>query len=367
MDKLDLLSKAKRVVIKIGSQILEKDDNIDRDFIESLAKQIKSFEDREFIIVSSGAVLAGIKKLGLKSKPKSITEKQAVASVGQASLIQIYDNIFSEYGITVGQMLLTVEGLQDRRRYIYAKNTLNKLLDFKVVPIINENDAIAVSEIVFGDNDFLASHVALMSDANLLIILSTAGGLYTDDPSNPDAKLINFIDDVDQALSFAKASKSTYGSGGMRSKLEASKIAVDHSIPVIIAPKSQTIITDILLGKDVGTFIYPSKKKQTTKKKSWLKLLSSPKGKIYIDQGAEKAIRSGKSLLPSGIKEVEGIFKAGDVVAISDIEGNIIGKGLINFDYREVNSIKGMRTDKAAEVLGKKVDEVIHIDNMVIF
>lgn len=367
MDKLELLSKAKRVVIKIGSQILEKDDNIDKDFIESLAKQIKSFEDREFIIVSSGAVLAGIKKLGLKSKPKSITEKQAVASVGQASLIQIYDNIFSEYGITVGQMLLTVEGLQDRRRYIYAKNTLNKLLDFKVVPIINENDAVAVSEIVFGDNDFLAAHVALMSDANLLIILSTAGGLYTDDPSNPDAKLINFIDDVDQALSFAKASKSTYGSGGMRSKLEASKIAVDHSIPVIIAPKSPAIITDILLGKDVGTFIYPSKKKHTTKKKSWLKLLSSPKGKIYIDQGAEKAIKSGKSLLPSGIKDIEGVFRAGDVVAIADEEGNVIGKGIINFDYKELSYIKGMKTDRASEILGKKVDEVIHADNMVIF
>lgn len=358
---------ARRVVIKIGSNLLEKDNDIDVSFISDIAKQIHSLKDREFIIVSSGAVLAGIKKLKLSSKPKTITEKQAVASVGQANLIQVYDSIFSRYGITIGQMLLTVEGLQDRKRYIYAKNTLNKLLEFNVVPIINENDAIAVSEIVFGDNDFLAAHVALMSDANLLIILSTAGGLYTDDPSNPDAKLIDKIEDIDRAIGYAKASKSTYGSGGMRSKLEASKIASDHGIHVVIAPKRENIITDILSGKQIGTTILPSKKERVKKRKSWLKLLSSTSGKLYIDQGAKKAIVSGKSLLPSGIKDVEGYFKSKDVVAISDLEGNIIGKGIVNFDYKDLNKIKGLKTDQASQILGKKVEEVIHTDNMVIF
>lgn len=367
MDRKTATTKAKRIVIKIGSQILQKKDTIDIDFIDSLANQIAQNKDREFIIVSSGAVLAGIKKLGLTSKPKTITEKQAVASVGQASLIQIYDSIFSKKGIVIGQMLLTVEGLQDRRRYIYAKNTLNKLLEFGVIPIINENDAIAVSEIVFGDNDFLASHVALMADADLLVILSTAGGLYTDDPSNPQAELIKQIDNIDTALSYAKASKSTYGSGGMRSKLEASKISSDHGIPVIIAPKSESIIDNILKGEEIGTYIKPSKKPKTQKKKSWLKLLSYPKGKIYIDNGAYKALKEGKSLLPSGIKEVEGIFKAKDVVAISDQEGNVIGKGIVSLDHREIAKIKGLKTDHATKILGKKVEEVIHTDDLVIF
>lgn len=366
MDRKTATAKAKRIVIKIGSQILQKEDTIDRDFIESLANQIAKNRDREFIVVSSGAVLAGIKKLGLPAKPKTITEKQAVASVGQASLIQVYDSIFSQKGLIIGQMLLTVEGLQDRRRYVYAKNTLNKLLEFGVVPIINENDAIAVSEIVFGDNDFLASHVALMADADLLIILSTAGGLYTDDPSNPDAQLISVIDDIDKALSYAKASKSTYGSGGMRSKLEASKISADHGIPVIIAPKSFDVIDRILIGEEIGTYIKPFAKHKSHKK-SWLKLLSYPKGKIYIDAGAYRALKEGKSLLPSGIKDIEGIFKPRDVVAISDEEGNVIGKGIVSLDHKELAKIKGLKTEQATKILGKKVEEVIHTDNLVIF
>lgn len=367
MDRSEAIAKAKRIVLKIGSQILQKEENIDRDFITNIADEISRYSDKEFIIVSSGAVLAGIKKLGLYSKPKTITEKQAIASVGQASLIQIYDTIFSEKGLVIGQMLLTVEGLQDRKRYLYAKNTLNKLLELNVIPIINENDAIAVSEIVFGDNDFLASHVALMSDADLLIILSTAGGLYTDDPSNPDAKLIDVIEDIDSAISYAKASKSTYGSGGMRSKLEASKISSDHGIPVIIAPKIKDVLSRILSAENVGTFIKPSQGKSKYRKKSWLKLLSYPKGKIYIDDGAYKALKEGKSLLPSGIKDVEGIFKQKDTVAIADIEGNIVGKGIVSFDYKEIAKIKGLKTKQASKILNKKVDEVIHVDNLVLF
>ena len=367
MERRKYIEKAKRIVIKIGSQLLEKDDDIDTEFISDLARQISLLKDKEIIVVSSGAVLAGVKKLKLPSRPKNITEKQAVASVGQAYLMQIYDKHFSEYNLIIGQVLLTVEGLRERKRYLYAKETLNKLLEFNVVPIINENDAIAVEEIVFGDNDFLAAHVSLLTDANLLIILSTAGGLYTDDPSNIDAKLIEEIKDVDEALNFAKSSKSKFGSGGMRSKLEAAKIATEHSIPVIIAPKKKDIIVDILSGNKLGTFIYPHKAKKASSKKSWLELLSYPKGKLIIDLGAEKALRSGKSLLPSGIKEVEGIFNQKDVVAIANEEGNIIGKGIVNLSYKEIKKIKGFKTEKAKEVLGKDVEEVMHADNIVIF
>ena len=368
MERRQYIEKAKRIVIKIGSQLLEKDNDIDTEFISDLARQISLLKDKEIIIVSSGAVLAGVKKLKLPSRPKNITEKQAVASVGQAYLMQIYDKFFSEYNLIIGQVLLTIEGLQERKRYLYAKETLNKLIEFNVVPIINENDAIAVEEIVFGDNDFLAAHVSLLTDANLLIILSTAGGLYTDDPSNPDAKLIEEIKaDVDEALNFAKSSKSKFGSGGMRSKLEAAKIATQHSIPVIIAPKKKDIIVDILSGNKIGTFIHPHKAKKSSSKKSWLELLSYPKGKLIVDAGAEKALKAGKSLLPSGIKEVEGIFNQKDVVAIANEEGNIIGKGIVNLGYKEIKKIKGLKKEKAKEILGKDVEEVIHADNIVIF
>jgi glutamate 5-kinase len=368
MERRQHIEKAKRIVIKIGSQLLEKDNDIDTEFISDLARQISLLKDKEIIIVSSGAVLAGVKKLKLPSRPKNITEKQAVASVGQAYLMQIYDKFFSEYNLIIGQVLLTIEGLRERKRYLYAKETLNKLLEFNVVPIINENDAIAVEEIVFGDNDFLAAHVSLLTDANLLIILSTAGGLYTDDPSNPDAKLIEEIKvEVDQALNFAKSSKSKFGSGGMRSKLEAAKIAAQHSIPVIIAPKKKDIIVDILSGNKIGTFIHPYKAKKASSKKSWLELLSYPKGKLIVDAGAEKALKAGKSLLPSGIKEVEGIFNQKDVVAIANEEGNIIGKGIVNLGYKEIKKIKGLKTEKAKEILGKDVEEVVHADNIVIF
>lgn len=367
MERKEFLEKAKRIVIKIGSQLLEKNNDIDTEFISDLAKQIKMLKDKEVIIVSSGAVLAGIKKLKLSSKPKNITEKQAVASVGQAYLMQIYDKHFSQYNLTIGQVLLTIEGLRERKRYLYAKDTLNKLLEFKVIPIINENDAIAIEEIVFGDNDFLAAHVSILAEADLLIILSTAGGLYTDDPSNPEAKLIDEIKDIEEVLNYAKSSKSKFGTGGMRSKLEAAKIAIQHSIPVIITRKEKDIILKILSEEKKGTFIYPKKEKIISSKKSWLKLLSYPKGKLVVDKGAEKALKSGKSLLPSGIKEVEGIFNHKDVVALANEEGIIFGKGIVNLNYKEIKKIKGLKTEKAKEVLGKNIEEVIHRDNIVIF
>jgi glutamate 5-kinase len=367
MEKSKHIEKSKRVVIKIGSQILEKNDDIDTEFINSLANQISTYPEKEFIIVSSGAVLAGVKKLRLPSKPKTITEKQAVASVGQAYLMQIYDKIFSQKNMMIGQMLLTIEGLQDRKRYLYAKETLNKLIELKVIPIINENDAIAVEEIVFGDNDYLAAHVSVLADADLLIIISTAGGLYTDDPSNPDAKLIEEVKDIDLAIEYAKSSKSKFGTGGMRSKLEAAKIAVSHSIPVIIAPKKENILEKIFYGETVGTFIHPSKQKKLSGKKSWIALLSSPKGRLIVDEGAEKALREGKSLLPGGIKEVEGIFNVKDTVAIVNQEGIIIGKGIVNMGYKDLKKIKGLKTSDASKILGKEIEEVIHRDNLVIY
>ncbi|ACO03364.1 MAG TPA: glutamate 5-kinase [Persephonella sp.] len=363
------LRSIKRVVVKIGSHLLEKNSDVDLDFIKDLSDQIKSLQknDIEVLIVSSGAVLAGIKKLGLKSKPKTVTEKQAVASVGQAYLMQIYDKIFSKNSLIIGQVLLTIEGLQERRRYILAQNTLNKLLEMDVVPVINENDTVAVEEIVFGDNDFLAAHVSVLVNADLLVILSTAGGLYTKDPSEKDAQLIQELSDIDKALKFAGSSKSKFGTGGMRSKLEAAKVAVSHSIPVVIAPKEKGVVARILSGERIGTFIHPEKKRKRSRKKSWLQTLSVAKGIITVDRGAEKAIREGKSLLPAGIKDIEGIFSKNDVVAIQNEDGKIIGKGIVNYSYREIKKIKGLKSKDVEKVLKKKFTEVIHRDNMVVF
>ncbi|RMA96093.1 glutamate 5-kinase [Hydrogenothermus marinus] len=354
----NFLKDKKRIVIKIGSQLLEKNNDIDKDFIENLAKQIKDLkkEDKDIILVSSGAVLAGIKKLNLKKRPSTITEKQAISAVGQAYLIQLYDKIFSKYNLTIAQILLTTEGLKERKRYNYARNTINKLLELNVIPIINENDTVAIEEIVFGDNDFLAAHVSILANAELLIILSTAGGVYTSDPSFENATLLKEIKDIEEALNFAKASKSKYGTGGMRSKLEASEIAVSHGIPVVIAPKKENIILDIINGKDIGTLIYPKDKKYKGKK-SWLALLSEPKGKLIIDEGAEKALLNGKSLLPAGIKYVEGYFSKKNVVAIANLEGKIIGKGIINYSSNELQKILNKKEKK----------EAIHRDNLVIF
>jgi glutamate 5-kinase len=367
MNKKDLLKNAKRIVIKLGSQTIASEEGIDKKFIEDLAKQIKKLkkDGKEILIVSSGAVLAGLIKLGIKQKPKTITEKQALASVGQAYLMQIYDNIFSKNNLFIGQILLTIEGLRERKRYILAQNTINKLLEMDIVPIINENDTVGVEEILFGDNDFLSAHVSVLTNANLLIILSTAGGLYTGEPNNPNSKLIDEIKNIDEVISFAKSSKSKYGSGGMRSKLEASRIAVSHGIPVVIAPKKENIILSILNGEKVGSFIYPCKVKVSSKKKSWLKLLSEPKGRVIIDKGAEKALRNGKSLLPAGIKEVEGIFSKKDVVAILNEEGDIIGKGIVNYSKEEIKKIKGLKSSDIQELLGK-FTEAIHRDDLIL-
>jgi len=354
----DYVKKARRIVVKIGSQLLEKDESIDEDFIKDLSNQIKNLKDRdvETLIVSSGAILAGTKKLGLKRRPKTISEKQAVSAVGQAYLMQIYDRIFSTKNLTVGQVLLTLEGLRDRKRYNYARQTLEKLLEFEVVPIINENDTVAVEEIVFGDNDFLAAHVSVLINADLLIILSTAGGVYTNDPDNPDSKLIKEIKDINEALRFAGSSKSEFGTGGMRSKLEASEIAVSHGISVVIAPKENNVILDIINGNIKGTFIHKQKKKYSGKK-SWIALLSEVKGKVIIDKGAEKALKNGKSLLPAGIKQVDGYFSKGEVIAIENEEGIIIGKGISEYNFKELKSVIGKKNQR----------EAVHTDNMVIF
>ena len=354
-----------RIVFKIGSNLLETEEgDIDLQFLSKLAegvKKLKSLRD-EVCIVSSGAVLSGAKKLKIREKPKDLVMKQALSAIGQAYLMHIYDTIFSNYGLIVSQVLLTKDIFlkSNEDRFINAKNTLNKLFELGIIPVINENDAVAVNELVFGDNDFLAVYVSFMIEADLLVIFSSAGGLRDE-----KGKVIPSVEKVEDAFKFVKGTGTSFGTGGMRSKLEATRLATTLNIPVIITGKEEDII-GLRDFKTRGTFFKPSERKLRNALKV-IATLEEPKGQVIVDKGAEEAIKKGKSLLPAGVVKVEGAFKRGDVVSIVNEEGLIIGKGKVNFSSEELNKIKGLKTKDVRELLKTSKDEVIHRDNMVIF
>ncbi len=354
-----------RIVFKIGSNLLETDDgDIDLHFLSKLAESLKKLKKLgdKVCIVSSGAVLSGAKKLNIKEKPKDLVLKQALSAVGQAYLMHIYDTIFSNYGLIVSQVLLTKDifSKKNEDRFINAKNTLEKLLELGIIPIINENDAVAVNELVFGDNDFLAVYVSFMIGADLLVIFSSAGGLRDD-----KGKIIPVVEKVEEAFKFVKGTGTSFGTGGMRSKLEATRLATTLNIPVIITGKEENIL-GLRELKTKGTLFKPSKRKLRNALKV-IATLEEPKGQIIVDRGAEEALKKGKSLLPAGVVKVEGVFKKGDIVSILNEEGLIIGKGKVNFSSEEIDRIKGLKTKEVRELLKTSKDEVIHRDNMVIF
>ena len=354
-----------RIVFKIGSNLLETEEgDIDLQFLSKLAESIKKLKNLgdQVCIVSSGAVLSGAKKLNIKEKPKDLVLKQALSAVGQAYLMHIYDTIFSNYGLIVSQVLLTrdIFSKHNEDRFRNAKNTLEKLLELGIVPVINENDAVAVSELVFGDNDFLAVYVSFMIGADLLVIFSSAGGLRDE-----EGKIIPVVEKVEEAFKFVQGTGTSFGTGGMRSKLEATRLATTLNIPVIITGKEEDILALREL-KTKGTLFKPSKRKLRNALKV-IATLEEPKGQIVIDRGAQEAIKRGKSLLPAGVIKVEGVFKKGDVVSILNEEGLIIGKGKVNFSSEELSKIKGLKTKEVRELLRTSKDEVIHRDNMVIF
>jgi len=357
------------VILKIGSNLLQTPEgDIDISFISSLAEQIKRLKQKKFkfVIVSSGAVLAGIKKLNLKRKPKTLVEKQALASVGQAHLMHLYDTIFSNYGLKVSQVLLNTDVFKVRERYENAKNTFCQLLKWEIIPIVNENDTIAVEELIFGDNDFLAAHLAVMLNPSFVIVMSTAGGIYTKDPREAGAELLKVLNSPDEALKYAKASKSEYGSGGMKSKLEAAKIIHSLGIPLAIVGKN-TPLEAILSGEDFqGTLIKPSPKPVKGRKKL-LAFIEQPKGIVYVDDGAKKALLKGKSLLAVGIKKVEGTFKKGEIVKVASMDGTPLGKGKVNFSSEELRKILGLNTNEIKKRYPDRPPEVIHRDNLVLF
>lgn len=362
-----------RVVIKVGSNLLtDKAGRINKKRISSLAKEISELHSKavEIVMVSSGAIASGLKKLGLKSKPKEIRKKQATAAVGQPLLMWMYEQYFMKYKKQVAQILLTRDDFSDRIRYINAKNTILTLLEMGVIPIINENDTVATDEIKFGDNDQLAALVSGLVEANHLIILSDVKGLYTSDPKkDPHAYIIKHVKEFSKELEkIAKPTTTGFGTGGMYSKVIAAKKAASFGVPVhIVSGRKYGNIKAVLEGKQVGTYFEPIKERVKSRK-GWIAYATRAKGSLYIDEGAAKALLSdGKSLLPSGIKKVEGDFDVGDAVYCIDETGQRVAKGLVNYSSCEIKLIKGKKSSEIEKILGyKSSDEVIHRDNLVI-
>ena len=355
--------KVKRIVVKLGSNLIGTDEGyINLHFISRLAYQIKKLYTKgiKVVLVSSGAVMCGANKIGINEKPKDLVLKQALASVGQAYLMHIYDQIFSNYGMKVGQILLTLDIFREEGKFGNAKNTINKLLDMDIVPIINENDTVAVSELIFGDNDFLAVCTAYMIEADLIVMYSTAGGVRDD-----GNRIIRKVKNIEEALEYVKNINSGFGTGGMRSKLEASRIASLIGIPTIITGMEDELV-GIIEFKTAGTIIEPAEKKVKSRKKI-ITMISQPRGIIYVDDGAVKALKSRKSLLPAGVVYVEGSFSRGDIVSISDREGNILGKGKTSFSSDELIKIKGKKTKEVKNIIRNAKEEVIHADNIIIY
>jgi glutamate 5-kinase len=368
----DSVKRAKRIVIKVGSSSLTYQNaklNLRR--IEKLIREIVDLknQDKEVILVSSGAVAAGQGELDLAERPQTIPEKQALAAIGQGILMKTYQKLFSEYGQKVAQVLLTQKDLTDRKRYLNSRNTLNQLLNYGVIPVINENDTVAVEEIKFGDNDTLSALVSSLIDADLLIILSDIDGLYTADPRHdPTAKLLSRIDDISHEIEALAGDAGTKrGTGGMITKIRAAKVSTRSGIPLIIANGSlDNVLSQITQGVEVGT-LFLSQEKLASREK-WIAFNLDVEGEIVIDSGAVKALlEKGKSLLPCGILASQGCFSAGAVVDIVNQAGEILARGLVNYSQREIEEIKGLHTSKIKERLGyQDYDEVVHRDNLVL-
>jgi glutamate 5-kinase len=365
--------RARRLVVKVGTYTLsDAEGRLDREQMRDIVQQIASLreEGREVILVSSGAIAAGVELLELDERPRDIPSLQAASSVGQGLLLQLYSVYFAHYNVLVGQVLFTQYDFAHRQQYLNARNTFRRLLEQGVVPVVNENDTVAVEEIRFGDNDRLAALVSLLTGADLLVMLSDIEGFYTADPKrDPSARLIPEVERITPAmLKAAGEAVEEHASGGMAAKLEAARIATASGIGVVVAPgKEPDILARVLKGERVGTYFYPRQRKLRGHKQ-WIAFGTRPRGTIVIDQGAREALlHGGKSLLPAGVLECRGNFDAGDAVEVVDESGRKVARGLCGLSSLELEEVKGMRSDEAARRLGdEKCEEVIHRDYLVV-
>lgn len=367
------MAAVRRVVVKVGSSsVTGTGGEPDAGRLGNLVGQIAALkrDGREVLLVSSGAVAAGIGRLGLAARPSTLPEKQACAAVGQGILMQAYEKLFSTHGLVAGQVLLTRGDLADRGRFLNARQTLNTLLHFGVVPVINENDTVAVEELNFGENDFLSALVAGLVDAELLCLLTDTDGLYTADPRvDSGARLISTVTLVTPELELSAGGPgTTRGSGGMASKLAAAKVAMQCGTAVVIArARARDVLPRILAGEELGTF-FPPGATRLEHRKRWIAHGAPVAGRIEVDDGAVRALtRGGGSLLPSGVLGVEGSFVPGNTVAIFSSGGREVARGIVNFGSAELSLIKGRQTGEIEGLLGHKdYDEVVHRNNMVL-
>jgi len=371
MERKELLGEVDRMVIKVGtSSITMGGSSASREFMDSVAKQVKILKDegKEVLIVTSGAIGIGLKTMKVKPNPNDIPIKQAASSVGQSILMQKWNESFEKHGLITAQILLTMDIYSDRDSVLNLNNTIDSLLSHNVVPIFNENDAVSIKEIgaVFGDNDTLSAVIASRTDADLLIILSDVEGLYDKNPNlHSDAKFIQTVTEISKEIEEMAGDPITgVGVGGMKTKIKAASICKDAGCRMIIASNSvEDVIIRSVNGDEIGTIFVSDT--LVSKKRRWLKSARS-KGTIVVDVGAEKAMLEHKSLLPAGIIKVEGIFGKGDVVSIV-CNGKIIAKASPNYDSSEVDKIKGVHSNKICEILGyKSNDDVILSENIII-
>jgi glutamate 5-kinase len=371
--KKHVLRRARRVVVKIGSQILSSSDGIEESRLKSLVTELAALHatGKEIVLVSSGAVAAGMSRLGRKDRPKTIPEKQALAAVGQIKLMALYEKYFSRFEKSVAQVLLTHEDLANRQRYLNAKHTFQVLLESNIIPIVNENDTVAVEEMKFGDNDHLSSLVATLLEADLLVILSDVDGVFDRDPRvHAGAVLIPLNTDIKQARKFVGGeSHGAFGTGGMATKIGAAEKAAAVGMPTMIASGLRPgVLPDVFdPGKEIGTLVLPEESR-LRHRKHWIAYNLKPAGEIVVDQGARDAlVQKKKSLLPSGLKEIHGSFGVGECVRCLDSEGREFARGLINYSAQELKQIKGLHTSEIEKVLGYKAyDEIIHRDDLVL-
>lgn len=370
----EIAASASTIVVKVGSRALtHPDGRLDEDQIANLARQIHSVRStgRKVVFVSSGAVASGMGRLGLKQRPRDLAHLQAVAAIGQGLLVEAYERCLADYGYHAAQVLLTAEDLDHRVRYLNARNTLLALLELGAVPIINENDTVAVDELqtTFGDNDRLAALVTNLIQAPLLVLLSDVDGLYNGDPSLPTSRVIETVTRLDQSIfDLVRDKASGLSKGGMASKLKAAHICTTAGENVIIAKgRAKDVLSRIVAGEVVGT-LFLAQGEFWGARKRWLAFSVHPRGRLVLDAGARQAVeRRGRSVLAAGIRDVQGHFEKGDVVALVDLAGEEFARGLSNYNDAEIRRIKGLKSCDIAGVLGScPYQEVVHRDNMVV-
>jgi glutamate 5-kinase len=368
------LAGCKRILIKIGSQALSTGQGLNNRMIERLCDELSLLRDqgREFALVSSGAIAQGRCIMRIEDPGIALSKKQALAAIGQGSLIRAYTDAFRRYGYTAAQILITRDDLDDRHRYLNIRNTFTALFELGAIPIVNENDTVSVEEIQFTDNDMLSAMIIPLVEPHALIILTDTEGVYLEDPRvNPEAQLLSEIREFkSKEIKTSDGQAGALGRGGMKSKIQAAYHASMLGIPTVIASAyTPNVISRVLEGREVGTLVYPRKRSSRLKQKDhWISFVTRPKGRVIVDKGAARAILSnGKSLLPVGVVSVEGMFRAGDPIEIADKAGKIIAVGLSNFSSAETVKVKGANSSQVCAILEKECDEeVVHRNNMIL-